>query len=86
MEDAVEAVPARRQRVTGGAELLGLGDVDLEHLGRIGQLAGRALGQRQGPAGTREHNFGPLLLGQPRHGEGQGGIGQDAGDEEPFAV
>src|SRR5271156_2192 len=27
-----------------------------------------------------------LLLGQLGHGEGQGGIGEDTGDEEPLAV
>ena len=54
--------------------------------GSLGQLAGGPLGQGEGPPGAREHDLGPLLLGQPGHGEGQGGVGEDAGDEEALSV
>ena len=86
VEQAVEAVPAGGQGVAGCGQLLGGGDVDLEHLGRVGELASRALGERQGPPGSRQDDFGALLLGPPGHREGQRGVGEDAGDQEPLAV
>ncbi len=86
VQQAVEAVPPAGQRGAGGLQLLGRRDVDLEDLGLDGQLAGRAPGQRQGTAGAGEHDLGALLLGQAGHREGQRGVGEDAGDQEPLAV
>ena len=83
--------PSRRSHRSASAapaacQLLGRGDVDLEHFGLAGKLSGRSLGQRQGPTGTGEDDLGPFLLGQLGHGEGQRGIGEHAGDEESLAI
>ena len=83
--------PSRRSQrsasaAAAAASWSGDGDVDLQDLGLDRELAGGALGQREGAAGAREHDVGPLFLGQPGHGEGQRGVGEDAGDQEPFAV
>ena len=86
VQQAVEAVPALGQRRAGGAQLVGGRHVDLEDVGLGGQLAGRALGQREGAAGAGEHDVGALFLGQAGHREGQRGVGEDARDEEPLAV
>ena len=86
VEQTVEPVPAGGQRLAGCGQLLGGGDVDLEHLGRVGQLARRAPGEREGTARPGQHNLGTLLLGPAGHRESQGGVGEDAGDQESFAV
>ena len=86
VQQAVEAIPTRRQRCSRRAQLLGRRDVDLEHLGLRRELAGGAPGEREGPACAGEDDLRTLLLGQAGHGEGQRGVGEDARDEEPFAV
>ena len=44
------------ERVAHGVEVLGHGDVELEHLDLARQLAGRALGQAEATAGAGEHD------------------------------
>ena len=70
----------------GRRQLVGLGHVDLEHLGLDGQLAGGPPGEREAPPGPAQHDLGALLLGGPGHGEGQGGVGQHAGDQDALSV
>ena len=72
--------------VAHGGDVLGVGHVELEHRRRRRQLAGRALGERQPPAGAGQHDLGALRLGQLGHAEGQRGVGEDAGDDDPLAV
>ena len=54
--------------------------------GSVGSLRRRAPGEAEGAPGPREDDLGALLLGQLGGGEGQGGVGEDAGDQEPLAV
>ena len=63
-----------------------LGDIQFEHrrLGR--QLAGGALGEGQPTTGTGEDDLRPFLLGQLGHTEGDGCVGEDAGDHDVLAV
>ena len=86
VEKAVQTVPAGRQRLAGGAQLLGRGDVDLQDFGLPGQLAGGAPGEAERPSRPREDDLGALLLGQAGHREGQRRIGEDARDQKPLAV
>ena len=86
VQQAVEPVPAGGQRGPRRVQLLGRRDVDLQDLGLAGELAGGAPGQRQGASRAREHDVRPFLLRQTGHGEGQRGVGEDAGDEKPLAV
>ena len=73
-------------RVAHGLDVGGVGDVELEHVGLGRELAGRALGERQPAAGAGEEHLRPLLLGQPGDAEGEGGVGEHAGDEDALAV
>ncbi len=86
VEQAVQAIPAGGEGGAGRLQLLGRGDVDLEDLGFAGELARRAPGEREGAPRAREHDVGPLLLRQAGDGEGQRGVGEDAGDEQALAV
>ena len=61
--DAVEAAPALVELARSGAEVGGVGDVELEDVGRCGQALGHPLGQAHGPAERGEHDLGALLLG-----------------------
>jgi hypothetical protein len=86
VEDPVGAVPPLGQRLPGGGELLGRGDVDLQHVGLGRELAGRPLGEGEGPGRPGQDDLRTLLLGQPGHGEGEGIVGEDTGDHEPLTV
>ena len=52
----------------------------------VGQLAGRAPGQREPTSRTAQDDLGALALGRPRHGEGQRRVGEDAGDEDSLSI
>ncbi len=82
VEQTVEPSPPLAQIGRRRVELIGAGDVDLEHVDRTGKLAGHAPGERQAPAGAGQDDLGPFVLGQARHGEGERGVGQDAGDQD----
>ena len=47
-------------RVADGVEVVGHGDVELEHVDVVAELAGRALGEAERPAGAGEHDLGAL--------------------------
>ena len=59
----------------GGGSIVGLG----------GQLPGDPLGQAHGPAERGQDDLRSLLLGAAGHREGDGLIGEDAGDEDALA-
>src|SRR3546814_1791025 len=86
VEGAVDPTPALADGVSHGDDVVGVGDVELEHLGRLRELAGGALRQREAATGTGEDHLGALLLGDAGHPEREGGVGQDAGDEDALAV
>ena len=50
------------------------------------QFAGGPLGEGEGTPCTGEDDLGPLLLGEPGHGEGQRRVREHARDEEPLSV
>jgi hypothetical protein len=66
--------------------VLGVGDVELEHVDGGRQLAGGAPGQRQPSAGTGQDDVGALFERQLGHPVRQRIIGEDTGDEEVLAV
>ena len=74
------------QRVADGLAVLRDGDVELEHVDAVAELAGRALGQAQRPAGTGEHDVGTLVEREAGDAERQRRIGEHAGDHDLLAV
>ncbi len=86
VQQAVHVVPTPGQRGGRRGQLGRFGDVDLEHLGLDGQLPGRPPGQGEPPSGSAEDHLGALALRRPGHGEGQRGVGQHPGDENPFTL
>ena len=88
VQHAVDAAPVVGDGVANGVDVLGVGDVELEHrdVGAARQLAGGALGEAEAAAGAGEHDVGALLGGDTGDGEGQRGIRQHAGDHDVLAV
>ena len=86
MEGAVDAAPALAELVADGGDVRRVGDVELEHVGLGGELAGGALGERQPAPGAGEDHLGALLLREAGDAEREGGVGEDAGDEDALAV
>ena len=70
VQRAVHPTPSLAQRVAHGGYLGGVGDVELQHLGLLGQLPGRALRQGQTSTGAGEDDLGALLLGVTSDSEG----------------
>jgi hypothetical protein len=66
-------------------QLGGVGHVQLEHGRRLGQPFGDPLHQGEAPE-PGQHQGRALLLGDPRHVEGDRGVGQHSGDQDPLAV
>jgi hypothetical protein len=82
----VDASPTLRDGLTGAHEVLGHGDVELEHVDLAIELAGRARRQAQAASGSGEDDRGALGLGHPGDREGERGVGEDAGDHDVLAV
>ena len=82
VQQAVEAAPALVERPGDGLELVGVVDVELEHLGLGGQALGHPLGDPHPAAEAGEDDLGALVLGAARDGEGDRLVGQNAGDEQ----
>ena len=85
MEQPVEPIPPVCESGARRGELFGGGDVDLEHIWFDGKLAGGPLGKRESTPCSRKNHLSSFFLCQLGHGEGEGGLGEDAGDEEVFA-
>ena len=77
---------ARGDGLADADEVLGHGDVELEHLDVAAELAGRARRQAEAPAGAGEDDLGALGLGDPGDGVRQRGVGEHAGDHDVLAV
>ncbi len=86
MQRAVQASPSVHDRRRDRADVIGVVDVHLHHVGLRGQLAGDLLGQPHALADVREQDLGALLLRDLGCGEGDAVVGQDAGDEQLLAV
>ena len=86
VQDAVEAPPSGRELLAGGVDLLGIGDVELEHVGRRRQTPRGLLREAHRTAEVRQHDLGAVLLGGARRGEGDRLRGEDARDEELLAL
>ena len=82
MQHTVDAAPLGCHRLTCRLDLLGDGDVELEHVDPVAQLASGPFGQAQRPPGTGEHDLGALLACNPGDAERQRSIGQDTGDDD----
>ena len=87
VEQPVEAVPsARRGPTPAAASCSGLVTSISSTSGVSGSLrAVRRVSESARPAPERTISA-PSSLGQAGHAEGQGGVGEDAGDEDPLAV
>ena len=86
VQHAVHGVPPRTELLAQRVELLGLGDVEPQHLDRPGQLGGRLLGERACAIRRGQDHLRPLLLGLPRGVEGDAVGRRHAGDQEPMAL
>ena len=64
VQHAVDVAPLLGQRLADRHDVLGHGDVEFVHVDAVAELAGRALGEREGPAGAGEHDVGALLAGR----------------------
>ena len=53
VQGAVDPAPPLAEGVADRLDVGGLGDVELEHVGRRGELAGRALGEATAPGRRR---------------------------------
>ncbi|MDH6227607.1 hypothetical protein M2169_004577 [Streptomyces sp. MJP52] len=85
VDHAVQGAELLGDHVGEPPEVLVVGDVQLDDLGRPGQLLGDPLGER-GPGEGGEDDLRALLLGQLRRVEGDGGLQQHAGDQDPLAL
>ena len=59
--------------------------VQLEDVGRIGQVLGHPSGQRQRPAEARQYHLGALLLGQLCHPVSERVVRQHPCDQDALA-
>jgi hypothetical protein len=82
---AVETAPALLQLGAQRAEVFRIGDVELQDVGFDRQLPGHPLRQAHGPSERCQHDLGALLLGAAGHREGDGLIGEYAGDQDALA-
>ncbi len=73
-------------RVADGLAVGRDGDIELEHVDSVAELARRALGEAQRPAGAGEHDVGTLGEREAGDAERQRRIGHHAGDHDLLAV
>src|SRR4029077_11729203 len=85
MQDAVEATPLAVDLPGQTGQVLLRVDVELQHVGRLGQAGGGALGHPAGAAEAGQQDLGTGELGLPRDGEGDALPGEDARDQESLA-
>ena len=85
VEHAVEPAPLLGEVITKVGQMVGVGDVELEHLGLARQALDGASGDTHRPPERRQRNLGALLLRQPRDRERDRRLGEDAGYEDALA-
>ena len=66
--------------------MIGLGHIELEHLGFGVEFASRPAGETQPPAGSGQDDVGAFLLRKLGHAECERRVGQDASDQDVLAV
>ena len=86
VQDAVDAAPALAQVLRDGLDVLGLVDVELEHVGHGVELAGGALGHALGAAEAGQDDLGARRLGLLGDLERDRLAVDDAGDQELLAL
>ena len=70
----------------GGGSLVGLVHVELEHVGRLRQLPGGALGHPLGAPEAGQHHLRAAALGALRHGKGDAPPRHHAREQESLAL
>lgn len=65
---------------------MGVGHIEFEYLGGVGQFSGGSPGEGQATPGPGEDDLGALLLGVAGHPEGEGRIRENAGDQDSLTV
>ena len=85
MEDAVERAPALLDVVDDGGDVVGVVDVELEDVGRVGQAVGDPLRDPHPAAEAGEHDLRAFLLRALGDGVGDRALGEDPGDEQAAA-
>jgi len=81
---AVEGAPARSEVLGCCSKLLGLGDVDLDDVDRLGELAGGPPGEREPATGSGQDDLGSLFLSDASDTESERRVGEYPGHEDPF--
>src|ERR1019366_7551244 len=83
---SVKYAPARVELRRDAREVVGLIDVELEHVGAIGQVLGGALGQTHPAAKAAQHDLSSLLLRLAGDLEGDRAARQHARDQQALAA
>jgi hypothetical protein len=86
VDHAVDVSPLLRQFLADRHTVIGDRHVEFEDVDVVAELARRALGQRQRPPGSGEHDVGALVQCQLRHAVRQRGVGEHTGDHDLLAV
>ena len=86
VQEPVDATPAGLQLLRDRGEVLGLVDVELEHVGGLREALGRALGQAPRPAEARQHDLRAGLLGAASDLPRDRVFGDHAGDQQLLVV
>ena len=87
VQDAVQRTPARLEIRRDGRELVGVVDVELEHVGRrVAEPLGDPLRDAQPAAEAGQDDLSALLLRAAGDGVGDRALGEDSGDEQATAV
>jgi len=85
VQHAVERAPATLEVGRDGRQVLGIVDVELQHVGLARQAPRDALGDAQAAAEAGEDDLGALLLRLGGDGERDRAVGEDPGDEQAAA-
>ena len=85
VQHPVESVDMLPDLVGQRVELLGAGDVELDHRGGPGEPLGDPCHQRR-PGKRGQHQGGAFLLRDPGRVKGDRGVGQHTGDQDPLTV
>jgi hypothetical protein len=86
VDHPVQRTPALLEAGRYRFDLGSVGDIQFEHVNRLGQSLRHPLRDRQAAPEAGQYDLGALLLRQTRDREGDGGLGQHPRDEQALAL